>query len=76
MSLAKGFTQAGVPSIVTSLWAVDDCATSNMMIQFYKHLKEGESKDEALRNAKLTYLQTSDKIHAHPFYSLFFPLGA
>ena len=68
MSLAKGFTQAGVPSVVTSLWSVDDCATSDIMVQFYKYIKEGQAKSEALRNAKLTYLQTNDKIHAHPFY--------
>lgn len=68
MSLAKGFIQAGVPSVVTSLWSVDDCATSDIMIQFYKYLREGQTKSEALRNAKLLYLQTKDKIHAHPFY--------
>ena len=68
MSIAKGFIQAGVPSVVTSLWSVDDCATSDIMIHFYKYLKEGQVKDEALRNAKLEYLQTADKAHAHPFY--------
>ncbi len=68
MSIAKGFIQAGVPSVITSLWSVDDCATSDIMIQFYKYLKKGQTKDEALRNAKLKYLQTADKAHAHPFY--------
>jgi len=68
ISIAKGFIQAGVPSVVTSLWSVDDCATSDIMTQFYKYLKEGQTKDKALRNAKLMYLQTADKAHAHPFY--------
>ncbi len=68
MSLAKGFIQVGVQSVVVSLWSIDDCATSDIMTQFYKHLNEGEGKDEALRNAKLAYLQIADKVHAHPFY--------
>ena len=68
MSIAKGFIQAGVSSVVTSLWSVDDCATSDVMTQFYKYLKEKQPKEEALRNAKLAYLQKADKAHAHPFY--------
>ncbi len=60
MSLSRGFTYAGVPSLVTSLWAVNENSTSQIMQDFYKNLKKGKSKDQALRQAKLAYIE------AHP----------
>ena len=68
MSLAKGFTLAGCPSTVTSLWAVDDCSTSEFMLDFYRHLNGGKAKDQALRAAKVDYLGKADKVTAHPYY--------
>ena len=39
------------------------------MVAFYKYLKKGESKSEALRKSKIEYLTlTSDKNLIHPFY--------
>ena len=76
MSLARGFVQAGCASSVVSRWSVDDCATSNIMQHFYKQLKEGKAKDEALRLAKLDYLDNADQLHAHPyFWSAFVAYG-
>ncbi len=60
MSLSRGFAYAGVPSLVTSLWAVNENSTSQIMQDFYKNLKQGTPKDQALRQAKLTYIE------AHP----------
>ena len=69
LSLARGFNYAGVPSIVMSLWKVDDEATATIMTAFYKHLSEGETKGEALKNAKLDYLNvTEDPLLKHPYY--------
>ena len=68
MSLSRGFLQAGCPSTLISLWSVDDCTTSDLMIEYYRNLKKGLDKDLALQNAKLHYLNQSDKLHAHPYY--------
>jgi len=68
MSLSKGFIHAGCPSALVSLWSVDDYSTSEIMINFYKYLKKGQSKDKAIRNAKLEYLAAADKVKRHPFY--------
>jgi len=68
MSLSRGFTQAGCPSVVMSLWSVDDCTTSEIMESFYKYLKKGNSKNQALRSAKLEFLNTAKKAHKHPYY--------
>ena len=68
MSLARNFTQAGCPSTVMSLWSVNDCSTSRIMTHFYAHLAAGQSKNEALQNAKLDYLKTASKMERSPYY--------
>lgn len=68
-NVSKAFTYAGVPSIVMSLWEVPDKETSQIMVAFYKNLKEGHPKNEALRLAKINYLNTVDEeALKHPFY--------
>lgn len=66
MSLARAFKYAGCSNILMSLWQADDKATAQIMLDFYRNLKNGLPKDEAIREAKLKYL-TSTKIN-HPFY--------
>lgn len=56
LSLSKAFTAAGAASVVHSLWKVPDQATSRIMVDFYKNLKQGKRKDESLHLAKLAYL--------------------
>lgn len=68
MSLCKGFTLAGVPSIVMSLWSIDDCSTSEVMVNFYTDLSKEKNKDNALRTAKLKYLNQADTKNTHPYY--------
>ncbi len=68
MNLARGFINAGSSSALMSMWSVDDCATSDIMIAFYKNLYEGYSKDEALNNARIEYLEKTTKTKAHPYY--------
>ena len=52
MGLTRSFLYAGVPSIVASLWTVDDRSTSYLMQHFYKNLAT-MNKADALREAKL-----------------------
>ncbi len=67
-SIARGFAIAGVPAIVTTLWKVNDQAGASIMEQFYLNLQAGNKKDDALRQAKLTYLQKADNLSSSPFY--------
>ena len=68
-SVSRAFTYAGVPSTVTSLWKVPDKQTSQIMVSFYKYLKDGLSKNVALQKAKLDYLaSTDDDLLKHPYY--------
>lgn len=64
--LRRAFTIAGVESLVMSLWQVDDAATRDLMIGFYKRLASGVGRAEALRRIKLRML--ADDRYAHPYY--------
>ena len=67
MSLAYGFAYAGSPSVVMSHWSVDDQSTSILMKLFYQYLAKGFKKSEALRLAKLEFLDTYPA-YANPSY--------
>jgi len=68
MSLARGFFYAGVPGIVMTLWEIEDLSSAEIMTEFYKSLKRGLTKDEALRIAKLSYLESANQLNAHPYF--------
>lgn len=68
LSLARGFFYAGSKSVVMSYWSIDDLSTSQIISFFYKNLKKGMSKSEALRQAKLEFLNTAPPEKQHPFY--------
>ncbi len=50
--LQRGFKQAGVKTLMMSLWPVSDSATQLLMTEFYRRWKNGSSKREALRQAQ------------------------
>jgi CHAT domain-containing protein len=64
IGLSRAFIYAGSPSVVASLWSVDDNATQQLMVAFYTHLKEGMRKADALRLAQLDVR----KNYPNPFY--------
>lgn len=68
MSLARGFLYAGVPGIIMTLWAVEDISGADIVSTFYQNLHNGQPKDLALRNSKLTYLENADQLRAHPYF--------
>jgi len=64
VGLTRAFFFAGAPTVVASLWNVNDAATALLMERFYTHLQEGMSKAAALRQAQLD-LQTT---YSDPYY--------
>ena len=68
IGISRAFLYAGVPSLVVSLWSVDDEATARIMELFYGHLRSGASKKQALRQAKLDYLSDARGNKKDPFY--------
>ena len=68
MSMARGFMYAGSPSVVYTLWKVDDRASSQLMSYFYEALSRGIAKDKALQQARIRYMKETEGIKTHPFY--------
>jgi CHAT domain-containing protein len=64
IGLARGFFSAGAPSLLLSLWTVDDEATAALMTDFYERLLAGASPAAALRAAQRRLLQDEP----HPFF--------
>lgn len=76
MSLARAFIYAGSPSLLVSLWQVNDLSTSILMEEFYSQLSSGLDKAEALQQAKLNYIQRAQQQAAHPaFWAAFIQIG-
>ena len=53
LGLAGIAMRAGVRSTLATLWSIDDRSTADVMSEFYRHLKAGVNKAEALQNAQL-----------------------
>jgi CHAT domain-containing protein len=64
VGLTRAFLFAGTPSVVSTLWTVDDAATSKLMERFHIHLQEGRSKASALRQAQIDVRAE----YRHPYY--------
>lgn len=76
ISIARGFTYAGVPSIVMTLWEVEDKSGAEIMTRFYENIDAGLQKDVALQNAKVGYLNSAPQFRAHPyFWSAYVDIG-
>ncbi|MGI0493758.1 CHAT domain-containing protein [Alkalinema pantanalense CENA528] len=70
VGLSRSFIAAGAPSVVVSLWAVNDQSTSEFMQEFYRQLKQQPDKAQALRQAMLITRQR----HPDPIYWAAFTL--
>ena len=68
IGISRAFLYAGVPSMVVSLWNVEDKATGIIMENFYGYLKQGVNKNKALRLAKLDYLKDAEVSRKDPFF--------
>jgi CHAT domain-containing protein len=64
IGLNRAFLYAGTPSVIATLWNVDDPATGFLMERFYTYLRQGKSKAEALQQA-----QKDTRVeYPHPYY--------
>ena len=63
VGMTRAWMLAGAPSVVVSLWKLDDRATSELMAEFYKNLRT-MSRAEALQRAQLAMM----KRYENPYY--------
>jgi MYXO-CTERM domain-containing protein len=64
--LRRALVIAGAETQVMSLWKVDDAATRDLMIAYYKALEGGGERGAAMRGVQRAML--GSKATAHPFY--------
>jgi CHAT domain-containing protein len=68
LSLARGFLYSGSQSVVVSMWEIEDRSGTEIVKMFYDNLKKGNSKSDALRQARLVYLKKADQLRSHPYF--------
>ena len=64
--LRRALVLAGVRTQVASLWKVDDAATTEFMVAYYRHVQAGLGRSAALRAVQRAMRQ--DPARAHPYY--------
>jgi CHAT domain-containing protein/Tfp pilus assembly protein PilF len=74
VGLTRAFEYAGARSVLASLWGVADYATARFMARFYRYLRDGKPKDEALRAAQLDQIRQKGGT-SHPFFWAAFELN-
>lgn len=68
LSMAHGFAYAGCPSLVMSLWEIDEKTSAQVIESFYENLSNGMAKNKAIRQAKLDYLNNAKGELKNPYY--------
>jgi len=53
LGLSRSLIYAGAKSLILSLWPVSSQAAKEMMVEFYKNLKRGDTKAAALQKSQL-----------------------
>ncbi|MEH1829563.1 MAG: CHAT domain-containing tetratricopeptide repeat protein, partial [Nostoc sp.] len=72
--LRRALVIAGSESQMISLWKVDDDATKELMVAYYKKLLDNQGRSEALRQTQLEMLKGEK--YQHPYYwAAFIPSG-
>ena len=59
--------------VLASLWSVQDRSTAGLMERFYRELREGAGKDEALRAAQVQLIRGAEET-SHPYHWAAFQL--
>ncbi|UCC41630.1 MAG: CHAT domain-containing protein [Candidatus Aminicenantes bacterium] len=64
--LSRAFFYAGASSVLMSLWAVHDQATSQFMQRYYFHLRSSNTIMDSLHKTKLEMIDSD--VLSHPYY--------
>lgn len=69
ISFARALYRMGAKSVIMTLWSVDDKSTADILEDFYQEVEDGASLNEALRAAKINFIQNAptDEL-ANPYY--------
>ena len=57
MGLTRAFMFAGTPAVSVTLWSVESMSAKALNVGFFKHLKAGNTRADALRDIKLSMIR-------------------
>ena len=66
LSLGRPFLAAGVPSVVASLWDIDDAVSRRFFVTFHRALRVLGEPLLALQQAQISLLRDGDPSYARP----------
>jgi len=66
ISIADAFLRAGAKTVVATLWDADDAGAEPMLVRFHKSLQKGSTAAEALRDAQIAMIQSTDALQSTP----------
>ncbi|MCP3962362.1 MAG: CHAT domain-containing protein [bacterium] len=77
--LTRAFQYAGARTVAATLWSVADETTAELMIRFYRHLRDGKPKDVALQQAQIELIRgqvenARGEVASAPYYWAAFQL--
>ena len=72
IGLTRAFQYAGARSVLATLWGITDTSTVPWMRRFYRELRDGRSKDEALQAAQIEQIGSPNG--PYPFFWAAFQL--
>jgi hypothetical protein len=50
------------------MWEIEDRSGAEIVKSYYKFLKKGATKSNALRKARISYLKKADMLRSHPYF--------
>jgi CHAT domain-containing protein/tetratricopeptide (TPR) repeat protein len=68
LSMARGFSAAGIPAVAATQWMADESAIYSISQKFNEYISIGMNKDEALQKAKLFYMFQDKRGNLLPCY--------
>jgi CHAT domain-containing protein/Tfp pilus assembly protein PilF len=63
IGFTRAFIYSGTSNLLVSMWRVNDQPTSRLMINFYHHVRNGDSYGSALQSAKLDLINNPETSH-------------
>ena len=63
--MGRAFQYAGAKSVLMSLWSVEESSSVDLVEGFFRHIKEGKNKLEALKLARDEIRKAG---YDHPFF--------
>ena len=66
--MSRVFLYAGAHAVLSSLWSATETTAMQLSDKLFKEIKSGSSLEQAVRQARLSYLKQASPSLSHPYY--------